>query len=429
MSKKVFMRIVVVMALAMSFLLCSNGISAYADTDSTGKWEYDVFTDSAYITGYYGEETEITIPSEVDGYVVEGIDCFAFEDYSHFKSVTFPETLRSIEAGAFYNCSGLESMYIPKSVIWVAWDSFAGCSSLTSIVVDKDNKKYDSRNNCNAIIEKKSSMLVSGCKNTVIPKNVKKIGDSAFYGCTGLNGIKIPGGVKSIGEYTFAECTGLKSIVIPDSVTSIDSYAFDDIGKHFIVYSSADSCARTYAKERKIKWRDKNSTSLDAFIVSLNKKVYSYDGKEKKPAVTVQMGTEKLVKGKDYRIVYADNVKVGTATVSIMGIGKYSGTVTKTFAIRPSQVKGLKKKVSYETNEITLTWKKMPGVDGYEVYMQTGENGKYKKVKTVKATVTKYTKSKLVKGKKYSFKVRAYKVMGGKKVYSDWSSVKSVKMK
>ena len=76
-----------------------------------------------------------------------------------------------------------------------------------------------------------------------------------------------------------------------------------------------------------------------------------------------------------------------------------------------------------------ITWKKVAGSTGYEVYMSTSKNGSYKKIKTATSKSTSYSKTKLTKGKKYFFKVKAYSKINGKKVYSNWSTVKSVKIK
>ena len=80
------------------------------------------------------------------------------------------------------------------------------------------------------------------------------------------------------------------------------------------------------------------------------------------------------------------------------------------------------------TGKVKLTWKKVTGAEGYEIYMKTGKNGKYKKVKSLSGKVT-YTVSKLKIGKKYYFKVRTYRKAGKTKVYSDWSNVKNLTVK
>jgi len=77
-----------------------------------------------------------------------------------------------------------------------------------------------------------------------------------------------------------------------------------------------------------------------------------------------------------------------------------------------------------------LTWKKVDGASGYEIYKATSKDGKYKKVTTIKKGSTKtYTEKKLTSKKTYYYKVRAYRTVSGKKVYSGYSAVKSVKVK
>ena len=104
---------------------------------------------------------------------------------------------------------------IPESVVYegtaysvtsIGSYAFSNCSGLTSIVVEDENTVYDSRNNCNAIIETASNMLLCGCKTTIIPNSVTSIGDFAFKYCSGLTSVTIPNSVTSIGGYAFYGC-------------------------------------------------------------------------------------------------------------------------------------------------------------------------------------------------------------------------------
>jgi len=142
------------------------------------------------------------------------------------KNTIIPNSVTSIRKSAFYHCYGLTSITIPNSVTSIGNYAFSGCSDLSSIKVDNNNPKYDSRNNCDAIIETSTNRLITGCKNTIIPNSVTSIGDNTFYDCSSLTSITIPNSVTSIGNYAFYNCSGLTSITIPNSLTSIGNYAF-----------------------------------------------------------------------------------------------------------------------------------------------------------------------------------------------------------
>ena len=142
------------------------------------------------------------------------------------KNTVIPNTVTSIGDNAFDGCEELKEITIPASVTSIGNYAFYGCSALESISVANGNTKYDSRNDCNALIETASNTLMLGCKNTVIPNTVTSIGDYAFHGCEELKEITIPASVTSIGNETFYYCTGLTSITIPASVTSIGNETF-----------------------------------------------------------------------------------------------------------------------------------------------------------------------------------------------------------
>ena len=132
-----------------------------------------------------------------------------------------------IKAGAFQYCSDRLSLTIPYSITKIENNALPdNRGKLDKIVVDPANKVYDSRDNCNAVIETATNTLIYGSNKTVIPSTVTSIASSAFSGCSGLTSITIGDSVTYIGEEAFIGCYGLTSITIGNSVTSIGSYAF-----------------------------------------------------------------------------------------------------------------------------------------------------------------------------------------------------------
>lgn len=147
---------------------------------------------------------------------------------SPVTNIVIPDNVTEIKDCAFVGCSELISVTISDSVTSIGSAAFAYCSSLTSIIVTDENTVYDSRNNCNAIIETASNTLIAGCMNTIIPATITSIGDDAFNGCTNLTSVTIPDGVTYIGDYAFNYCSGLSSVTIPNGITSIGNSVFSN---------------------------------------------------------------------------------------------------------------------------------------------------------------------------------------------------------
>ena len=138
--------------------------------------------------------------------------------------VNMPSTLTTIGPGAFAVCQ-FRSFVLPKSVTSIDGSALLHCSYLTELKVEEGNPVYDSRENCNAIIETATNKLVCGSMATVIPESVTAIGNDAFRESQQLNSFTIPNWITSIGERAFMY-GGLESVTIPSSVVSIGAFAF-----------------------------------------------------------------------------------------------------------------------------------------------------------------------------------------------------------
>ena len=164
--------------------------------------------------------TSILIPQTVT------IGARAFMECTNITSVILPEGISTISQYAFAGCTGLTSITIPSSVEVINRDAFEGCTGLESIIVDKGNAIYNSGDGANCIIETETSTIILGCKTTVIPSSVTKIGPEAFKSCASLTTLVIPNSVTEIGGGAFWNCTGLLSITISRNIVSLPNLIF-----------------------------------------------------------------------------------------------------------------------------------------------------------------------------------------------------------
>ena len=170
--------------------------------------------------------TEMTLPNSVTS-----IGDNAFEGCSGLTELTLPSSVTSIGDNAFEGCSGLTELTLPSSVTNIGVAAFSS-NGLEKITVESGNSRYDSRGNCNSIIDTETNTLIAGCKNSVIPNSVMSIGRSAFGGCSGLTELTLPNSVTSIGGYAFAYCSGLSKITSLAEIPPVCGYGvFDGVNK------------------------------------------------------------------------------------------------------------------------------------------------------------------------------------------------------
>ena len=163
---------------------------------------------------YIGDWLICTNPDSISGIynIKPGTRCIADEAFIYceaLKSVNIPNSVEIIGMLSFGICDSLETLVIPSSVKHIEIGAAESCPSLHRIVVESGNTHYDSRDNCNAIIETATNTLLSGCNTTVIPQSIIHIADYAFDGCQ-FSSFSIPKGIKYIGDWAFANCSNLK---------------------------------------------------------------------------------------------------------------------------------------------------------------------------------------------------------------------------
>lgn len=133
-----------------------------------------------------------------------------------FEFIDIPNSVMCIQKGAFLNCESLKALFIPERVVIIKGNIINMCRALEAIKICKNNEVYDSRNNCNAIIESSSNRLIAGCKNTIIPEDISEISEYAFSFCK-LKTLKIPASVTIIKKGAFDGCSSLEEVTICNS--------------------------------------------------------------------------------------------------------------------------------------------------------------------------------------------------------------------
>ncbi len=256
-------------------LLPGSQISVEAKISSGFK--YEIHFGKAYITGYTGKATNLSIPSKLAGYSVieveeeaflgnknlisvklaEGIDTIGFSAFAYcvnlkkmilpksleyieadalyfckkLTSINLPSNLDGIEEYAFYGCQSLRDISIPRHLSYMENNVFEACDKLNSFKVDTANKKFSSSNGI--LYDKAGTVLKKypegrTTKKYKISSKVRTIDESAFAHSDNLKEIIIPDNVKEIRAYAFASCNSLNFMTIPETITTMGYSVFSN---------------------------------------------------------------------------------------------------------------------------------------------------------------------------------------------------------
>lgn len=318
---------------AWAFRGCTGLSSIIVDSENT---KYDSRNNCNAIIDKTDPQVILGCKNTIIPSGVKTIGGSAFFGCTELTSISIPSSITSIQDGAFEGCTGLTTISIPYNVYTIGVTAFRGCSSLETISVSSANSRYDSRNNCNAIIEKNSNVLITGCKNTIIPNDVVSIGTYAFTNNSSLTSITIPQSITSIGYDAFKGCNSLTTVVVKNETPIIGAGSSFSNRENATLYVPGGCKAAYQAADG---WKDFkfieetgiDISSSEIYIAPIS--AVSYSSYAHTPTVTVIDGTTTLTNGTDYTISYSNNTNAGTATVTITGKGNYKGTRTANFTI------------------------------------------------------------------------------------------------
>lgn len=449
MKKTLSLLLCLAMILSM-FTLIGTAVSA----ETSGDFEYSVLDNGTVsIIEYTGSATDLTVPSELGGYTVTAIGSWAFANCTSLESITIPNTVTTIGSDAFYNtgyynnrsnwednvlyigeylivgnyyyydeiadkeytyevsgnytvksgtkyiaeyafynCKQLESITLPNSVISINAFAFLYCKLLENVTLSEN---LTSIGNC----------AFSGCmlmNNIILPDSLASIGEGAFSDCRLLESVSIPGKVTEIKTETFIRCSLLESVTISSGVTSIGNKAFFNCkslesvtlpeGLKSIGTSAFDWCKRI------------TTVTIPKSVTSIGEKAFGYDIGQKVKNFTING--------------YSTSVAKTYATengITFISLDKVESPKSATPELNLTAGKKMFK-VKYNA---------VANADGFQIRYRI--KGKWT-VKTfnTKKSVTKTIK-KLKSGKKYKVQIRSF--TAGKAYYSNWSKIKTVKVK
>ena len=457
--------------LTHAFIKCTDGIIGNGNTVTVDSVKYRLNDDTAQVISYSGTPENITISECVSyesyTFKVTSIGSSAFNNCSSLTSVTIPNSVTSIGSSAFSGCTSLASVTIPNSVTTIGCDAFNGCSKLKKIEIPDSvtyigSKAFDGTAFYNTVKNWKDGVLYCGNHLISAKSDVTKI--------------TVKASTVSIAAGALDNCKSLKKINVLNPKCVINC----TIPKTAVIGGAEGSTAEDFAQ--------KNNMSIDYFEecthsdkvqVVIAATCTEQGAVQSRCADCDKLISQTFTAPLGHTMVITTPAKAPTCTTSgntqagyctVCGYNEVSTVIPATGhnfgnnspnclvcgAANPNYVAPTQpnqndtntsndedvtvtskpksasiKKVKGAKKAILVTWKKVSGVNGYEIQVAT--NKKFKKnKKTVnikKQKTTKTTVKKLKAKKKYYVRVRTYKIVNGKKVYSSWSKVKTVKTK
>lgn len=340
------------------------------------------------------------------------------------NNTVIPEGVKRIWQNAFAERIHLKSITIPASVTSIVRMPFSDCDSLEEIKVDADNAIFDSRNNCNAIIESATNTLIAGCGKTVIPEGIETIGDSAFERVKTLTHVTIPKSVTEIRGYAFERCENLSTVNLQKGIQTIGYGAFTEcVGLTNLIFCG------TKADWQAVTIDEDGREELESVL-----KYHELVKKEKVPATCGKDGSEEYWTCSICDQVYlsadmTQNPQELTAPIAIPATGNHSwdnGVVTekattakegiKTYTCTVCKATKTEKIAKLKpTNNNSSTVKKGTKVTikGYKYTVKNSSEVTFTGVKNKKASKISIPTTVKIKNKKYKVTAMSEKSLKG----------------
>ncbi len=342
------------------------------------------------------------------------------------NNTVIPEGVKRIWQNAFAERIHLKSITIPASVTSIVRMPFSDCDSLEEIKVDADNAIFDSRNNCNAIIESATNTLIAGCGKTVIPEGIETIGDSAFERVKTLTHVTIPKSVTEIRGYAFERCENLSTVNLQKGIQTIGYGAFTEcVGLTNLIFCG------TKADWQAVTINEDGREELESVL-----KYHELVKKEKVPATCGKDGSEEYWTCSICDQVYlsadmTQNPQELTAPIAIPATGNHSwdnGVVTekattakegiKTYtctvckATKTEKIAKLKP-TNNNSNSSTVKKGTKVTIKGYKYTVKNSSEVTFTGVKNKKASKISIPTTVKIKNKKYKVTAMSEKSLKG----------------
>lgn len=340
------------------------------------------------------------------------------------NNTVIPEGVKVIWQNAFAERIHLKSITIPASVTSIVRMPFSDCDSLEEIKVDADNAIFDSRNNCNAIIESATNTLIAGCGKTVIPEGIETIGDSAFERVKTLTHVTIPKSVTEIRGYAFERCENLSTVNLQKGIQTIGYGAFTEcVGLTNLIFCGTKADWQTVTID------EDGREELESVL-----KYHELVKKEKVPATCGKDGSEEYWTCSICDQVYlsadmTQNPQELTAPIAIPATGNHSwdnGVVTekattakegiKTYTCTVCKATKTEKIAKLKpTNSSTVKKGTKVTIKGYKYTVKNSSEVTFTGVKNKKASKISIPTTVKIKNKKYKVTAMSEKSLKGVK--------------